>query len=72
MRAHGNVGTQSNLNVLNLAGISPTQGSVTCRTRLIDYLLYVVRPDVAVTIERLSASTHGSDHFGLYSAVVLK
>jgi hypothetical protein len=39
---------------------------------LIDYLFYVVRPDVAVTTERLSASTHGSDHFGLYSTVVLK
>jgi exonuclease III len=63
----GAVGARSSFDVLQLAGIGPTEGTRPVSDRLIDYVWNVVRPDTVVISEDISASTHGSDHFAFYS-----
>jgi endonuclease/exonuclease/phosphatase family metal-dependent hydrolase len=61
------VGVKSSYQALNLAGISSTTPS-----RLIDYVFHQSRSDVTQVSEKLSLSTHGSDHFAVYNTVVVK
>ena len=53
------------------SSVAPHTPVAPVSTQLSNYR-QVTRPDVAVTSERISASTHGSDHFALYSTAVLR
>jgi hypothetical protein len=66
------VGVQSSYESLNLASIASSQGTFNGSNRLIDYLFHWDRADVTIDSERISLSTHGSDHYGYYSTATLR
>jgi endonuclease/exonuclease/phosphatase family metal-dependent hydrolase len=66
------VGVKSSYEALNLAGIASGQGTRPVSDRLIDYVWHWVRSNVVAISESISASTHGSDHYGYYSTLEIR